>query len=172
MISPGWTSRPVSSSVSRMAPSVTVSSTSRKPPGCAQPPYPGSMPRRRRMTSPSSVSGIVVTTSRGFTYAMNPQLSQARRWRSSPSIGPKLSAAPQREQCRSVAAIQAGTPCPDSMSVERPSGPRGRNSSLMVGRRATASGNQHEDGDDDEHGQQDHGGGDPAQPEQGSAAVH
>ena len=45
--------RPVSSSVSRMAPSRTVSSISRKPPGCAQRPWPGSMPRRSRMTSPA-----------------------------------------------------------------------------------------------------------------------
>ncbi len=38
MISPGSTSSPVSSRVSRIAPSWTVSSTSRKPPGCAHAP--------------------------------------------------------------------------------------------------------------------------------------
>ena len=43
-ISPGSTIRPVSSSVSRIAASLTVSSTSRNPPGCAHQPRPGSMP--------------------------------------------------------------------------------------------------------------------------------
>ena len=58
---------PVSSNVSRIAAWLTVSSTSRKPPGWAHEPYAGSMPRRRRTTSPASVTGIAVTTIRGFT---------------------------------------------------------------------------------------------------------
>ncbi len=51
----------------RIAASVTVSSTSRKPPGWAHQPRPGSIPRRSRTTSPASFTGIVVTTSRGLT---------------------------------------------------------------------------------------------------------
>ena len=68
-ISPGSTMSPVSSHVSRTAAWLTVSSTSRKPPGCAHVPRPGSMPRRMSTISPASVMGRVVTTSRGLTYA-------------------------------------------------------------------------------------------------------
>ena len=49
------------------APSWTVSSISMKPPGWAHRPRPGSMPRRRSITSPVSVIGSVVTTRRGLT---------------------------------------------------------------------------------------------------------
>ena len=66
-IAPGSTRMPVSSSVSRIAASVTLSSISMNPPGCAHLPRDGSMPRRRSSASPASVTGIVVTTSRGLT---------------------------------------------------------------------------------------------------------
>ena len=48
--------------------------------------------------SPSGVTGMVVTTSRGLTYAMYPHAGQPSRSRSSPSIAPKVSSVPQREQ--------------------------------------------------------------------------
>ena len=49
------------------AASRTVSSISRKPPGWAHRLLPGAMPRRISTTSPRSVTGRVVTTSRGLT---------------------------------------------------------------------------------------------------------
>ena len=127
-IVPGSTSSPVSSQVSRMAAWWTVSSTSRKPPGWAHSPTPGSMPRRISTTFPSSSMGSVVTTSRGFTYAMWPQASHDSRWRSSPSTSPKRSGDPHRLQKLSDDAIQFGTPRPDARSDDRPSGPRSKSS--------------------------------------------
>jgi hypothetical protein len=84
------------------------------------------MPRRSSTTRPSWVTGIVVTTSRGLTYAMNPQSPHASRSRCSPSTKPNSSRAPHREQKLIPAAIHGGTPAPDSISVDRASGPRSR----------------------------------------------
>src|SRR3954453_705171 len=161
-ISPGSTTRPVSSSVSRIAASWTVSSISRNPPGCAQDPLPGSIPRRMRTISPASVIGNVVTTRRGLTYRMWPQTVHERRSRSSPATAPNASRAPQREQKLRDSAIQRGTPAPEGRSVERPSGPRSCGLSVTTGR-------SREDDDErgcDERGKTDQAYGDPGEPEQ------
>ena len=81
----------------------TVSSISRKPPGCAQSPLPGSMPRRISTISPASVIGRVVTTRRGLTYATWPQASHWSRSRLLSRHRPKRNGEPQRAN-RSVAA--------------------------------------------------------------------
>ena len=57
---------------------------------------------------------------------MWPHAAQASRSRSSPSTGAELQRVPQREQKLSVAASHDGTPPPEAMSVERPSGPRSK----------------------------------------------
>src|SRR4051812_436854 len=169
-ISPGSTSSPVSSNVSRIAPWLTVSSTSRKPPGCAQSPMPGSMPRRISTISPASVIGSVVTTSRGLTYVMWPQTGQAWRSRSSPATVSNDSFAPQREQKLSAASIQRGTPRPDGRSVERPSGPRS-NPSVMTPLRQSSC-EKHDNGGTDQGDEPHDAHRDPRKSEQALAAVH
>ena len=126
MISPGSTTSPISSCVSRAAPSVAVSSTSRKPPGCAHHPRPGSKPRRmqhelarlvdreRRHDEPRVDVGDVAAR---LADQAIPLLARERAELEPP-------AAPV--QWLSVAASQGGGPPPAGRSVERPSGPATR----------------------------------------------
>ncbi len=138
----GTTTSPVSSSVSRTAPWMAVSSDSRKPPGCAQVPYAGSMARRSSTRSPSSVTGRVVTTIRGLTYAMKPHAAHHSRSRCSPGTLASVSGAPQREQKPRLGRSQDGTPStkPSSVLV-------GAVVVQLVEVAASASGRQHDEHD-------------------------
>ena len=126
--SPGSTSSPVSSQVSRIAAWLTVSSTSRKPPGCAQSPTPGSMPRRMSTTFP------VVGDRERRHHEPRVHVGDVAAGRARQALAvlavhrPERSGDPHRLQKLSDDASHVGTPRPEARSDERPSGPRSKSS--------------------------------------------